>query len=297
MLVNAANLALLGIGFSTAYSAGVGQASSDYQRVTTVVPASVKEQTYAWLGKIPAVREWLGPRQLQNLSVSDYKIKEKAWELTITVEKDDIETDNLGIYGPMFTQMGLSTGAKWDELVWGLLKGGFDTNCYDGQYFFDTDHPVLDANGVPTAVSNTGGGSGSPWFLLDVSQALKPIILQKRKDFEFVAKTKSDDDHVFMNKEFIYGSDARANVGFGFWQFAYGSKQTLDATSYAAARSALMGMKGDYARPLGLKPNLLVVPPSLESAARKLLNSEYAAGGETNPWKGTAELMVTPWLA
>jgi len=56
-------------------------------------------------------------------------------------------------------------------------------------------------------------------------------------------------------------------------------------------------MKGDFDRPLGLKPRLLIVPPSLEAAALKLLNSEYAAGGETNPWKGTAELMVTPWLA
>ena len=63
------------------------------------------------------------------------------------------------------------------------------------------------------------------------------------------------------------------------------------------ARAAISGMKGDNGRPLGLMPNLLVVPPSLESAARKILNSEYAAGGETNEWKGTAELLVCPWLA
>lgn len=56
-------------------------------------------------------------------------------------------------------------------------------------------------------------------------------------------------------------------------------------------------MKGDNGLPLGLTPNLLVVPPSLESAARKILNSEYAAGGETNEWKGTADLLVSPWLA
>ena len=58
-----------------------------------------------------------------------------------------------------------------------------------------------------------------------------------------------------------------------------------------------MEMKGDYGRPLGIKPNLLVVPPALESAGRKILNSENASGGETNEWKGTAELLVVPWLA
>ncbi|MEQ9281212.1 MAG: Mu-like prophage major head subunit gpT family protein, partial [Marinovum algicola] len=147
------------------------------------------------------------------------------------------------------------------------------------------------------SVANTNGGAGTPWFLLDVSRAIKPIILQKRRDFDFVAKDKLTDDNVFDNKEFVYGADARGNVGFGFWQFAYGSKQTLSAANYATARAALSGMKGDYGRPLGIMPNLLVVPPSLESAGRKILNSEYASGGETNEWKGTAELIVVPWLA
>lgn len=36
----------------------------------------------------------------------DYAIAEKPWELTIGVDRDDIETDNLGIYNPMFQEMG-----------------------------------------------------------------------------------------------------------------------------------------------------------------------------------------------
>ena len=297
MLINAANLDALRVGFRTSFQGGLGQASSMHARVATVVPSTTKEQKYGWLGKIPNVREWIGPREIQNLMQHDYAIREKKWELTIAVDKDDVETDNLGIYGPLFTEMGQSTGAKWDLLVYELLKAGFTTECYDGQYFFDSDHPVLGEDGAPTTVSNTGGGSGAPWFLLDVRRAIRPIILQRRKDFEFVAKDKLTDDNVFFQKEFVYGADARGNVGFGFWQMAYGSKQTLNAAAYATARSTLMGMKGDYGRPLGVMPNLLVVPPSLESAARKILNSEYAAGGETNEWKGTTELLVVPWLA
>ncbi|MEQ9055610.1 MAG: Mu-like prophage major head subunit gpT family protein [Roseovarius confluentis] len=297
MLVNAANLNTLRTGFSTAFQGGLSQASTMHARVSTEVKSTQKEQKYGWLGKIPNVREWIGPRAVQNLAQHDYSIKEKPWELTIGVDRDDIETDNLGIYGPMFTEMGMSTGSKWDQLVFDLLKTGFTTECYDGQYFFDTDHPVLDENGEEISVANTNGGAGTPWFLLDVSRAIKPIILQKRRDFDFVAKDKLTDDNVFDNKEFVYGADARGNVGFGFWQFAYGSKQTLSAANYATARAALSGMKGDYGRPLGIMPNLLVVPPSLESAGRKILNSEYASGGETNEWKGTAELIVVPWLA
>lgn len=296
MLVNAANLDALRAGFKTAFQGGLGQASSQYERVATVVPATTKEQKYGWLGKVPNVREWIGARAVQNLSQSDYAIKEKPWELTIGVDRDDIETDNLGTYKPLFEEMGLSTGAKWDDLVFGILKAGFTTECYDGQYFFDTDHPVLDEDGTEISVSNHGGGAGTPWYLLNTTRAIKPIILQRRREFEFVSKTKPDDDHVFMNKEFLYGADARGNVGFGFWQMAFGSKQPLNADNYAAARTAIMSMKGDYGRPLGIVPNLLVVPPALEGAANKLMKNEQIDGSD-NEWKGTAEVLVVPWLA
>lgn len=297
MLVNASNLDSLRVGFSAAFNNGLGQAPSQFERVATVVRATQKEQKYGWLGKIPNVREWIGARAIQNLMQHDYAIKEKAFELTIGVDKDDIETDNLGIYAPMFTEMGMSSGSKKDVLVFELLKAGFSTECYDGQNFFDTDHPVLDEDGGEITVANTDGGAGTPWFLLDMSRALRPILLQIRKDFEFQSMTEPTSQNVFMNKEFIYGTDARMNVGFGFWQMAWGSKQTLNAANYATARAALMGMKGDYGRPLGINPRLLVVPPTLESAALKILNNELGAGGETNEWKGTAEVLVAPWLA
>lgn len=299
MLINSANLDALRAGFKTSYQTGVAtaRASTMWTRIATRIPSSTKEQKYGWLGKFPRVREWIGPRAVQNLMQHDYAISEKPWELTVAVDKDDIETDNLGIYGPMFEQMGQQTETLPDQLIFALLLAGFTTPCYDGQYFFDTDHPVIDKNGAVQSKANTDGGSGTPWFLLDTRMPLKPLIHQVRKEFEFVAKDKSSDDNVFWQKEFVYGADARSNVGFGFWQQAWGSKQTLNAANYAIARAGLSGMTGDHGNPLGIMGNLLVVPPSLESAGRKILNSENAAGGETNEWKGTAELLVCPWLA
>jgi phage major head subunit gpT-like protein len=156
---------------------------------------------------------------------------------------------------------------------------------------------VLDTNGVAQSVANTDGGSGTPWFLIDASRVLKPIILQKRKDFQFTAKDSADDDNVFFKREFLYGVDARMNVGFGFWQSAWGSRQPLNPTNYSTARAALASMKGDYGRPLGLKGTLLVVPPSLESQARQIVRNDLTTGGATNEWAGSAELFMSPWLA
>jgi phage major head subunit gpT-like protein len=297
MLINSANLDSLRVGFKTSFQGGLAAATSMWQRVATKVPSTSRKEKYGWLGKMPGFRKWIGPRAIQNLNQYDYEITNEPFEQTVGVDRDDIEDDSIGIYAPLFTEMGRAAGSIWDLLVWALLKAGFSTPCYDDQNFFDTDHPVLDKDGVPFTVANTDGGAGEPWFLLDVSRAIKPIILQVRKEPQFVAKDDPKDDRVFMNKEFVYGADLRCAVGFGFWQMAWGSKQTLDADHYKTARAAIGGMKGDYGDPLGLAGGLLVVGPSNESAGRKLLNSEYGAGGVTNEWKGTAELLVVPWLA
>ncbi|MFH0299815.1 Mu-like prophage major head subunit gpT family protein [Bradyrhizobium sp. 31Argb] len=301
MIVNRQNLDNLRVGFKTTFQNQLQQTTTMYQRIATVVPSTSKSETYGWLGKIPNVREWLGARVVQNLSEASYTLKNRSFELTIGVDREDIEDDNLGIYTPIFASFGESVAAWPDQLCWPLLVAGFATNCYDGQFFFDTDHPVLDANGVPQSVANTDGGAGTPWFLLDTSKVLKPIIWQLRKAGDFVSLDRPTDDNVFNKKEFQYGWDGRGNAGYGLWQFAWGSKQTLDETHYAAARAALMGMKGDYGRPLNVlqgsvKP-LLVVPPSLEANALKLISAENNAAGATNIYRGTAEVVVVPWLA
>jgi phage major head subunit gpT-like protein len=296
--INAATMRTLGIAFNTAFQGGLASAAvSQHARVATPVTSTTKESEYGWLGKMPRVREWVGDRVVHGISSSGYAIRNKSYELTIAVDRDDIEDDNIGIYTPMFTELGAASGAHYDELVFGLLKAGFASLCYDGQYFFDTDHPVLDANGNITSVANTDGGAGAPWFLIDDSRALKPLILQKRKAWKLVRKDQDTDDNVFDRKEYVYGVDARHNVGFGFWQTSWGSKQALTKANYKIAREAMMGMKGDFDRPLGLKPRLLVVPPSLEGQALEILNAERDAAGATNVYKGTAELLVCPFLA
>lgn len=297
MLINAANLDALRVGFSTAFQAGLSQAPSQHARITTTFRSTTRKNKYGWLGDLPGMRKWIGPRQIKGLAQYDYEIENEPWEETIGVDRDDIEDDNLGIYAPRFAAMGRAVGSSYDTLSFALLKAGWSTQCYDLQNFFDTDHPVLDENGDPQSVANTDGGSGTPWFLIDSKQPINPILLQIRKQAQFITKDDPRDDRVFMNKQYLYGADGRWAVGFGFWQWTWGSKQTLNAANYAVARAALASMKGDYGRPIGIMPDLLVVPPSLEGAARKILNSENASGGETNEWKGTAELLVVPWLA
>lgn len=297
MQITSAALESLRVGFKTLYTQGLSLASPMWERVATRVDSSSSEEKYGWLGEVPEMREWVGPRVIHSIKEHDYAIKNVDFELTIGVDRNRIKDDNLNIYSMRFRNMGKQTGQKYDRLVWNLLKGGFATKCYDGQYFFDTDHPVIAADGSEVSVANTDGGAGEPWFLIDTRQVMLPIILQVREPWNFIPKDDPKDDRVFMNKEFLYGVDGRCAAGYGFWQMAWGSKQALDATRYKAARAAMMGMKGDHGVQLGIVPNLLVVSPANEEAGKKLLSSQLVNGGESNPWAGTAELLVVPWLA
>lgn len=298
MELNRNNLVTLGIAFNSAFKGGVAQAESTSAAVTTAVPSSTGKEEYGWLGKIPSVREWLGDRVVNNISQSSYTIANKDYENTIAVLRNHIVDDNLGLYGPLFTEMGMATVAHKETLIWGALQAGFANNCFDGTPFFSTAHPVLDVNGQPTTYKNTDDapGGGAPWFLIDDTRALKPIIFQDRQPFEFVARDKVDDENVFQRKEFQYGVDARHNVGYGFPQYAWGSTATLDDAHYANARAKMRSLTGDYGRKIGVRPTLLVVHPTLEEAGLQLLNAERNAAGASNVWKGTAKLLVAEWL-
>lgn len=298
MLITPQSMRSLYTGFSAAFSGGFAGVAPSYARVATTVPSTTRSNEYGWLGQIPRVREWIGDRVINNLTAHGYTLRNKPFELTVGVKRDDIEDDNVGIYAPLFTELGRAAASFPDELVWPTLAAGFTTACYDGQYFFDTDHPVIGADGVTvSSVANTSGGSGTAWYLLDTSRAIKPLIFQSRKPLSnLVRLDRETDEAMFMEGKALYGVDGRCNAGYGLWQLAHASKQTLDAANYEAARAAMTGMKGDHARPLGLMPNLLVVPPTLEGAGRDLLSLKTLPNGGDNKWYGTAELHVCPWL-
>ena len=70
-------------------------------------------------------------------------------------------------------------------------------------------------------------GHDSAWYLLCTQRPIKPIIFQRRQPPKFVSLTNETDENVFMRKQYLYGVDERCNVGYGFWQMAYGSDGTV----------------------------------------------------------------------
>jgi phage major head subunit gpT-like protein len=301
MIITPTTLTQLFVGFNKSFQDGRGKAAPQWNKVATLVQSAGASTTYGWLGKWPKFREWVGDRVFNNLQAHAYSIVNKKFESSVEVERDQIEDDLIGAFAPIFLEMGQAAEEHPDELVFSLLKAGFATNCYDGQYFFDTDHPIYpNADGTGTAVttSNMQAGTGDPWFLLDTSRSLKPIIYQERRKKEFKAMTKATDTvAAWMQDKYQYGIDGRCNVGYGFWQMAFGSKAALTEANVWAAHKAMTALKADGGRPLNVRPTLLVVPSSLEDVADSLINKQILTGGASNSMYKKYEVLVSPFLS
>ncbi len=294
--INNANLSVLNTGFKKLYQDGLKSVETQYEQIATVVPSSTASNTYGWLGEMPGLIEWVGQRTIKDFAAHSYAIANKLFESTIGVKRTDIEDDNLGVYKPLFTALGHRAGEHPDELVFGLLKNGASNLCYDGQNFFDTDHPVYpnhDGTGTAATVSNYDDGTEPAWYLLDTKQALKPLIFQRRTGMEMTAMTKTDDESVFMADEFRYGVRARHNGGYGFWQMAHCSKQALTADNLNAAIAKMQERTADGGRALNISPTLLIVPPSLRAAALELVKADRLANGQTNINKDVVDVLST----
>lgn len=291
------NLNILSTAIKAHFAQGRSTYSPQWQKIATLVPSTTGTESYAWIGEFTRLREWVGERQVNRMKLHDYSLKNKKYEGTEGIPSEYIEDDTYGVLSSKFADMGYAAATHPDEMLFALLAAGFETSCYDGQNFFDTDHPVGE-EGSEASVSNMQAGAGKAWYLLDCNRPLKPMIYQRRKDYNLTAKfDASQSDHVYMLDEYLYGVDARGNWGFGFWQQAFGSKADLTEANFNSAVEAMMSFKSDKDRPLGINPTILIVGPSNRAKAKALIETQTINGGESNPNYKAVEVLVIPWLA
>lgn len=138
----------------------LGPQADPIEAIAMNVPSAGPSETYDFIEGWPMLREWLGPRVVKSLAAHGYTVVNKKWESTIGVKREDIEDDRLGVYKPKLQALGVARLA-YAKLLTDILEGGFDTVCYDGQYFFDNDHPG--AGAVQTNVTSSALASAAFW--------------------------------------------------------------------------------------------------------------------------------------
>jgi len=119
------------------------------------------------------------------------------------------------------------------------------------------------------------------------------------------AVTGYDGVAVFATTHPVSGGDVAGGPGAGVAnQSNLFLNTALTYDNYVSVRTAMMAYKGEDNQPLTVVPDLLVIPPQLEGAAKLILEADFLAGigglnnaPQQNTYKGTAKILMVPELA
>jgi len=120
-------------------------------------------ETYPWIGQVPQLREWVGGRQAKGFNDNGIEVRNKHFESTIEILVRHMRRDKTGQVRIRIAELAKRSNTHWASLLSTLLLNGPSAPCYDGQYFFDTDHSegdsgaqsndlTIDISGLPCAV-------------------------------------------------------------------------------------------------------------------------------------------------
>jgi phage major head subunit gpT-like protein len=119
--------------------------SSWIDGVANMFASDQASETYAFLGQSPAMREWIGGRQAKGFTGQGVTVLNKHYEATIEVAKKDARRDKSPQIQTRIEEFADRSRTHWASLLSGLLIAAPSTVCYDGQFFFDTDHSEGDS--------------------------------------------------------------------------------------------------------------------------------------------------------
>jgi phage major head subunit gpT-like protein len=276
MQITPAALTSINDDVTLAYNTQFWSAGSVYKRYSMVMPSTGRDSVYPRLNLVSGLREWLGDRVAQSLSVAEFTIVNRTFEETIAVKREDIEDDRLGMLKPAAELLGTNAGNFPDLLTARLLKNGHTTLTYDGQNFFDTAHPNPNADGVTQGtVANYVAGAGPNWFLFDTTKVLMPMIFQERRPFVVKPLFAAGGELVNTLNEFQWGTDGRCNAGFGLWQLGYMSGAALTPANLITAYAAMASIRRPDGTPMGIKPNMLVVSTAQFPLAKQIRDNQF----------------------
>ena len=122
--------------------------------VSNLFDSNQESETYKWLGMAPGMREWIGGRQAKGFRNDGVTIVNKNFEATLEVLVDEIRRDKTGQVMVRVRELAERTNSHWASLLSALLIAGESAACYDGQFFFDTDHVEDDSGSQSNDISS-----------------------------------------------------------------------------------------------------------------------------------------------
>lgn len=119
-------------------------------------------ETYNWLGQSPVMAEWIGGRNAKGFTSNGITIANTHFEASLYVYLEELRRDKSGQVMVRIQELADRTNAHWAKLLSTLIVNGESTACYDGQFFFDTDHSEGDSGTQSNDITVTIASIGVP---------------------------------------------------------------------------------------------------------------------------------------
>lgn len=110
------------------------------EAISNYFTSDQESETYKWIGQVPVMREWIGGRQAKGFTTNGLTIENKHFEGTLEIMTKDLRRDKTGQITTRINEFADRTNSHWAQILSKLIINGESTVCYDGQYYFDTDH-------------------------------------------------------------------------------------------------------------------------------------------------------------
>lgn len=147
------------------------------RRVDSQLPAGTAEKL-DFIGSVPALREWVGPRLAKQLLEHNYTITLKKFEATITIPLDWLNNDKTGHVQHAAGGLAKRYNPQWPAArIAALINNGESTACFDTQNFFDTDHVWGDSGTLDNDITFNASDYTNP-TVYEAAQALVKAVNQ-----------------------------------------------------------------------------------------------------------------------
>lgn len=154
MNITPAGLNRLFQNLSTLYQGAYENTPTIYSNIATVIPSSTRTTVYGWLDKLPILRQWVGPRVVNNAIAQAQSITNLLYEDTCAIKRVDIEDELMAVFGLTPKMLGMQA-ALWPDIeLTKFIELATVGLGFDGQPFFNASHPTDTATAGSTLQSN-----------------------------------------------------------------------------------------------------------------------------------------------
>lgn len=170
---------------------------------TPVIKSDQDSEEYDWLGHVPQLAALLGEKKYAQLREFAWTVRNSKFQGGLKFPKNHILYDKTGQVLIRLNELAKRSNSHWWNLAAALIAAGASTACYDGQYYYDTDHSEgdsgtqsnsinVDISTLPVSVAGTTTNPSVSEMLYSIFAGIEQILSFKDDKGEYVNENMTE---------------------------------------------------------------------------------------------------------